>query len=169
MDTIQAILTRRSIRKYTPAIIPKDLIETWVNCGMHAPSAGNEQAWHFIVIDDPDILKQIPTFHNHANMITEASIGILICIDSTLEKHAPMAIQDCGAATQNILLAVHESGYGAVWLGIYPRQQRIDGLRKLLNLPEDIIPFSLLSIGKPDETKKIPDRFKKERIHYNKW
>jgi len=169
MDTIHAIFTRRSIRKYAPATIPKDIIETWINCGMHAPSAGNEQAWHFLVIDDQVILKQIPTFHHHADMIANASLGILICIDSTLEKHSSMAIQDCSAATQNILLAVHESGFGAVWLGVYPRQKRIDGLRTLLNIPESIIPFSLISIGKPNETKMTPDRFKKDRIHHNKW
>jgi nitroreductase len=102
-------------------------------------------------------------------MLSDASIGILICIEKVLEKHPPMAVQDCSAATQNILLAVHEQGYGAVWLGVYPREQRMKGLKNLLNIPDGIIPFSLIGIGKPDEQKEVEDRFKMNRIHINTW
>ena len=102
-------------------------------------------------------------------MLNDASLAILICLDPSLEKHDQMAIQDCSAATQNILLAIHSQGYGAVWLGVYPRQQRVDGLRMLLNIPKEIIPFSLIAIGKPSEIKKPELRYKKDRIHVETW
>jgi nitroreductase len=169
MDTKSTILSRRSIRKFKKDNIPDDIIESWIRCGMHAPSAGNEQPWHFIIIKNSETLNQISRFHNHAQMLSDASIGILICIEKVLEKHPPMAIQDCSAATQNILLAVHEKGYGAVWLGVYPREQRMKGLKNLLNIPGGIIPFSLIAIGIPDEQKETEDRFKMNRIHIETW
>ena len=169
MDAKTTILTRRSIRKFKQEFIPDDIIESWIRCGMHAPSAGNEQPWHFIIIKKPGTLKEIPRFHNHAHMLTDASLALLICFDKTLEKHQGMAVQDCAAATQNILLAIHEQGYGAVWLGVYPREQRMLGLKGLLNIPDYIIPFSLIAIGKTNETKDVADRYNKERVHHETW
>jgi nitroreductase len=145
------------------------MIQTWIKCGMYAPSAGNEQPWHFIIIKNPEKLHEIPRFHNHASMLHQASLAILVCIDPKLEKHSQMAIQDCAAATQNMLLAIHEQNYGAVWLGVYPRETRMKGLRSLFNIPEEIIPFSLIAIGKPDEKKTVENRFKTDRIHYDQW
>jgi len=169
MDAIDAILSRRSIRKYLKKQIPEKLIKNLLEAAMAAPSAGNEQPWHFIVIDDTNILCEIPNFHNHAEMLKEASVGVLVCLDKNLEKHEGMGIQDCSAATENILIAVQAYGLGAVWLGVYPRKDRIDGLRKLLNIPDHIIPFSLISIGYPAETKPKANRYNQSRIHYNKW
>ena len=169
MDAIEAILSRRSIRKYTKKSVSKELIKNLLEAAMSAPSAGNQQPWHFIVIIDTKILIDIPTFHNHADMLKEAALGILVCCDKDLEKHKGMGIQDCSAATENILIAVQAKGLGAVWLGVYPRKERIDGLRKLLNIPEHIIPFSLISIGYPAEEKPRANRYNESRIHYNKW
>jgi len=169
MDAIEAILSRRSIRKYLKKPIPEELINKLLKAGMSAPSAGNEQPWHFIVINDPNILGIIPSFHNHAQMLKDASVGILVCGDINLEKHEGMWVQDCSAATQNILISVQAEGLGAVWLGVYPREDRVKNLKKLLELPDNIIPFSLVSIGHPAEKKQKEDRFNKTRIHYNKW
>jgi len=169
MDAIEAILSRRSIRKYIKKSISKELIKNLLEAAMSAPSAGNEQPWHFIVILDTQILSKIPTFHNHAEMLKEAALGILVCCDKNLEKHKGMWIQDCSAATENILIAVQAKGLGAVWLGVYPRTGRINGLRKLLNIPEHVIPFSLVSIGYPAEQKPRANRYSKPRIHYNRW
>lgn len=169
MDTITAIQTRRSIRKFSQANIPKETIDEWLCCGMLAPSAGNQQPWHFIVIKNTETLKQIPRFHAHAQMLTDASCAILICYDTTLEKHKGMAVQDCSAATQNILLAIHDHGYGAVWLGVYPLEKRMKGLIELLKIPDGIIPFSLIAIGKPDERKDTVDRYQPTRVHQEKW
>ena len=169
MDAIEAILSRRSIRKYSKKPIPAYLIKELLEVGMSAPSAGNEQPWHFIVINDPQILNEIPTFHPHSKMLKDAATAILVCCDTQLEKHKGMGIQDCSAAAENILIAIQAKGWGAVWLGIYPREKRVTGLRKLLNIPEHVIPFSLISIGYPAEQKPRANRYNASRVHYNQW
>lgn len=169
MDAIEAILSRRSIRKYNDKKVTDEVIKKLLKVGMSAPSAGNEQPWHFIIINDPEILSNIPTFHNHAQMLKEAALAILICGDINLEKHEGMWVQDCSAATENILIAIQAEGLGAVWLGVHPREQRINGLRSLLKIPSNVIPFSLISVGYPAEKKPKSNRFNESRIHYNKW
>ncbi len=169
MDAMHAILTRRSIRKYNKKPISDNLIKELLEAAMSAPSAGNEQPWHFILITNPDILGKVPTFHNHSQMLKEASIAILVCNDNRLDKHEGMWIQDCSAATQNILIAAQSKKLGTVWLGVYPREKRINGMRELLDIPEHIIPFSLVPIGYPAEQKPPSNRYNKSRIHYNKW
>jgi nitroreductase len=169
MDAIEAIINRRSIRKYKIKAIDGSLIKELLEVGMSAPSAGNEQPWHFIVIDNRKILNNIPRFHPHSVMLKDAPLAILVCLDSNLEKHKGMGIQDCSAATENILIAINAKGLGAVWLGIYPREERIKGMRRLLDIPDNIIPFSLISIGYPSEKKQRENRYNKSRVHYNQW
>ena len=169
MDAIEAILSRRSIRKYNKKPVSDELIKKFLEVAMSAPSAGNEQPWHFVIIDDPLILGKVPTFHNHAQMLKDASVAILVCSDMNLDHHNGMWIQDCAAATENMLIAINAEGLGAVWLGIYPREERISGLKELLKIPDHIIPFSLISIGYPAEKLPKANRYDESRIHYNKW
>jgi len=136
---------------------------------MAAPSAGNEQPWEFVVIRDRKLLSAIPKFHPYSLMLYEASVAILICGDPSKEKYAGFWVQDCSAATENMLLEAIELGLGAVWLGVYPNQERIAGMRKLLNIPESLVPFSLVSLGYPAEQKEPTDRFDAGRIHYDTW
>jgi len=169
MEIIEGIITRRSIRKYTDKKISDDQINTLLKSGMYAPSANNKQPWHFIVINDRKILSKIADIHPYAKMLIEAQLAILVCGDELLENGSGYWIVDCSAATQNILLAAHGIGLGAVWLGLYPREERKQAIRELFNLPNNIQPLSLISLGYPNESKELPDRFKPERIHYNKW
>ena len=169
MDAMEAILSRRSVRKYNKKSLSDKDIKELLEAAMSAPSAGNQQPWHFILIDDPEILGKIPTFHKHAHMLRDASIAILVCGDLNLEKHKGMWVQDCSAATQNILLAVRAKGLGAVWLGIYPREERLEGMKNLTKLPENVIPFSLISIGDPAEKQGKVNRYDDSRIHHNTW
>jgi nitroreductase len=170
MDTIDALFSRRSIRKYTAEEPPPEVLREVLEAAMSAPSAGNQQPWHFVIINDREILDEIPLFHPHSLMLRQARLAILICGDPMLEKHSGYWVQDCSAATENLLLAVHAKGFGAVWLGIYPREERVSGLRKLLSIPEHVIPFSLVPVGKPAESKPPrPDRYNETRIHRNRW
>jgi len=169
MDAFQAILSRRSIRRYTSQPVPYELIDELMKAAMNAPSAGNEQPWHFVVINDHKIIDEIPKFHLDSSMLTEASVAILVCGDLKEEKHQGFWIQDCSAATQNILIASHAKGLGAVWLGIYPREERINGVRKLLGIPEHVMPLSLIAIGYPAEQKPPANRYNISRIHKNHW
>ena len=166
---MKSILGRRSIRKYTSQPVTDSQIQQMVTAAMAAPSAGNEQPWEFVVIRDRATLKAIPKFHPYSLMLYEASVAILVCGDLSREKYSGYWVQDCAAATENMLLAAVELGLGAVWLGVYPTEDRVTALRKLLRIPETVVPFSLVSIGYPAEKQNPSDRFDLSRIHYDKW
>ena len=167
---MDVILNRRSIREYQDKLIPEAVIQDLLRAAMQAPSAGNEQPWQFVVINDQDKLDLIPTVHPHAHMLLKAPLAILVCADISLDLYdGAYWYQDCAAATENLLLAATVKRLGSVWLGVYPDQNRMQGLKNLFNLPEQIIPFSLVSLGFPTEIKKPAARFDKDRIHYNNW
>ena len=169
MDAIEAILSRRSIRCYTPQPVPEAVIKQLLEAAMSAPSAGNEQPWQFVVITDRRTLDEIPGFHPYAEMVKEASVAILVCGDLRLEKYKDHWVQDCSAATQNLLLAAHANGLGAVWVGIYPTEDRILRMRKLLGLPRHVIPLCLVPLGHPAERAPRAERYDASRVHQNGW
>ncbi|NHJ39328.1 MAG: nitroreductase family protein [Asgard group archaeon] len=166
---MEAIKTRRSIRKFIDKLVSKEDIEDLIRAAMQAPSAGNKQPWQFVVITDRKKLDKIPDFHPYSIMLKESPLAILICAKVETSEYCDYWVQDCSAATQNLLLAAHAKGLGAVWLGIYPIAERIDGIKQLLNLPPDIVPLSLNAIGYPAEKKDPINRFDKARIHYEEW
>lgn len=166
METLEAIFTRRSIRRYTKEPIAKEVIQRLLEAGMSAPSACDFQPWHLIVIDDRKILDEIPSFHKHAGMLSEAPLAILVCGEPDTSRYWQ---QDCAAVSQNILLAAHALGLGAVWLGLYPREQRTQPVQKLLGIPEAVTPLSLIAIGYPAEEKTPQGKFQAGKAHYNKW
>jgi nitroreductase len=169
MNVLEAILSRRSVRKYEKQAISAEELTDLVRYAMYAPSAVNKQPWHFIIIDDRNVLNEIMKFHPHASMLSQAAAAILVCGDEEMAHTPAYWPVDCSAATQNLLLAAHGKGFGAVWLGIYPREERIEAMKKLMQLPAHIHPFSLISIGYTTEAPRIANRFKPERIHTNKW
>lgn len=169
MNATEVILTRRSIRKYTNQKIDKSKIELLLKAAMLAPSARNEQPWHFVIVDHSAMLEKLADNHPYGKMLKEASHAILVCGDTQIESSDGYLVQDCTAAVMNILTAAHAEGLGTVWLGVYPRQERVDDMKKVLDLPNNILPLALISIGYPAETKPQPDRYKPERVHYNKW
>jgi nitroreductase len=166
---METIYKRRSIRKYTSEKVPDEVVLECIKAGMNAPSAGDQQPWHFIIINERRLLDAIPSIHPHSKMLHQASTAILVCADPSLEKHKGYFVQDCSAATENILLEITDRDLGGCWLGVYPRQERVEGLRKLLNIPEEIIPFALIAVGHPAIEKEPNDKFRKERIRYNSW
>ena len=169
MDAIDGILTRRSIRKYTNKSIPDEVIKELLEAGVSAPSAGNQQPWQFIVIDNREVLDEASQVLPNGKLLKDANKAILVCGDLNLETHKGYWPIDCSAATQNILLAAHAKGLGACWLGIYPREERVENLKKLFKTPEHIIPFSVVSLGFPDEESKKVDRYDDSKIHKNTW
>jgi nitroreductase len=170
MDTLECLLTRRSIRKYlSDKPVPDSIIEILIEAGMYAPTARNLRGWHFVVINKPDLLSRLSEVHPYGKMLVHAALGILVCGDLTIEKEEAYNAINCAAATQNILLAAHALGLGAVWLGVYPRADRMAGIKAVLQLPDHVLPISLISIGYPDEHKDFPIRKEKEKIHFNGW
>ncbi len=166
---MKAIYTRRSIRKFKSDPIDPSILLEFVRAGMNAPSAGDQQPWHFILITDRKLLDAVPAFHPHSQMLHEAPAAILVCGDLLLERHKGYWVQDCSAATENILLEIADRGFGGVWLGVYPREERVNGLRKLLDIPEHVIPFALIAVGRPAEHKGPKNIFREERIRTNAW
>jgi nitroreductase len=169
MDVLEAIRTRRSIRKYENRPVPETSLHQLLAAAMSAPSARNSQPWHFVVLDERAMLDQIPGFAPNAKMVSSAPMAILVCGDLSLELSPGYWPVDCAAATENLLLAAHGLGLGAVWCGIYPRQPRMDGFRQLLRLPENIVPHSLVVLGCPAEQPSGEERFRQERVHRNGW
>ena len=169
MDALEAILTRRSIRQFTDQSVSEAVVEDLLRAAMSAPSAGNQQPWQFVVITDRELLDTIPSIHPYSAMLRQAPLAILVCGDEQLETHKGYWVQDCSAATQNLLLAAHARGLGAVWLGIYPRMDRVAGLRKLLGLPEHVVPMALVAIGHPAEHLPPAERYNAARVHRNRW
>jgi nitroreductase len=169
MDVLQAIFTRRSIRRYSDKEIDNKTVDKIIHAGMYAPSAVNKQPWHFIVFEKKETCNAIMEIHKSAIMLAEAKKSILICFDENLQHDDGYGLLDCSAAAQNMLLAAHAIGLGACWIGIYPRKNRMEGLRTIFRLPDNIIPLAVISLGYPAEIKETPDRIKPERIHYESW
>lgn len=169
MDVFEAIYNRRSIRKYEDRDVPQELVRELLGAAMMAPSAGNAQPWQFVVIDDREKLAATKDINPYAAMAKGAPLGILVCGDLSLEKYPGYWVQDCSAAVQNILLAAHAKGLGAVWTGIHPIEERVSGFRNSFKLPENVIPLALIVLGWPAQEAKPKDRYKEERIHMNEW
>ncbi len=150
--------------------VTDDVVETLLKAAMYAPSAVNKQPWHYIVFRDRKIMEKIIQFHEYASMLRQADVAILVCWDEELQHDTGYGPVDCSAATQNILLAAYGLGLGSVWVGLYPRIQQ-NGFNSWIysSLPQNIRPFSIISLGYPAEEKKMPDRFKRDRIHFEKW
>lgn len=169
MEVLDAIFNRRSIRKYTPQHVSNDYIEILLKAGMFAPSAVNKQPWEFIVFRNQESMQRIVDVHPNASMLLHANVAILVCWDEHRQHDKGYGPVDCSAATQNILLAAHGLGLGAVWVGIYPRQQRMEAVQKVFNLPGHIHGFAIISLGFPAEHKAMPDRYDKSKIHLENW
>jgi nitroreductase len=169
MEALDAIFNRRSIRQYTLQEVGDDQIEILLKAAMYAPSAVNKQPWEFIVFRSHETMQQIIDVHPNASMLSQAKAAILVCWDETRAHDAGYGPVDCAAATQNILLAAHSIGIGAVWVGIYPRQQRMQVVHKIFSLPDHVQGFSVIALGYPAEQRTLPNRFDKQKIHLEKW
>jgi len=169
MDVLTAIMTRRSIRSFDERPISEELREKLLRAAMAAPSARNAQPWQFIVIDHRATLMEIAARFPNAQPARTAPLGILVCGDLSLELSKGYWVIDCAAAAQNILLAAHGLGLGALWTGVYPRDNRVEGLRDMFQIPEHVVPHSLILVGYPAESPEPVDRFDVKRIHHNRW
>jgi nitroreductase len=163
------ILRRRSIRNYTAEPVTDAQVDGLLRAAMAAPSAGNQQPWHFVVIRDRRTLTAITELHPYSKMLPGAPVAILICGDPHAGRWPQYWDQDCAAATENVLIAAEQLGLGSVWLGVHPLPERVEGVRRLLGLPEPIVPFALLPVGWPAERKEPSDRYDAARVHYERW
>jgi len=169
MSALECIHTRRSTRKYLDKPVPDDMITQLLQAAMTAPSAHNEQPWRFLVVKDREMLEKVSAANRNAGMAAKAGVGILVCMDPELAKTKEMAPLDCSNATMNILLAAHALGLGGVWTAAYPEEERMTKYRGLFGIPESIVPFSFVCLGWPEQPGKREDRFKIDRVKYERW
>lgn len=169
---INNIMSRTSIRQFTGQPVPKDTLESLVKAGMAAPTAVNAQPWAFVVVTEREVLDSIDAVHPYTHL-KNAGGAIIVCGD--MEKaldgeNKEYWIQDCSAASENILLAAHAYGLGAVWCGVYPNSERIPAVKRVLKLPEHIIPLNVITIGYPENPDHpAKDKWDAAKVHYNCW
>ncbi|HMA83196.1 MAG TPA: nitroreductase family protein [Candidatus Thermoplasmatota archaeon] len=170
MNDLDVFLSRRSIRRYKQESIEPDVMIQLVKAGMAAPSAFNQQPWEFVIVHETKLLEKIAKLHPFASMARYAAGFIIVCglpkKDTLLLDMWP---QDCAAVTENVLLAAHKIGLGAVWIGIYPNEKHMSIFKKVCHIPKEVIPFSGVCFGIPDTEKPPADRFDESRIHWNSW
>ncbi len=153
MDVMEAIYGRRSIREYSTEDVPEEVVRKAIDCGIHAPSAGNLQPWEFVVVRTPEIRKRLYEACFSQSHVLQAPVLIVVCADLMRAAYYGSrgmnlyAIQDTAAATQNILLALYSMGYATCWVGAFNEHL----VREILNLPRDIRPVAIITVGKGRE------------------
>lgn len=173
METLQALASRKSVRKFTEEKVTAEEIKKLLTAGMSGPSCVNKRMWSFVVVQDKEMLVRMAEANGPYSMpLKNAPLGILVCGD--LERALPEAPNywtvDAAIATQNIVLAAHDMGLGAVWLGCWPVEERVAAIHELFSLPESAVPHSLIAIGHPvkaDLTER--DLYEADRVHFEKW
>lgn len=170
---VEMIMTRTSVRSYdSTRTVSAEQVDTLMRAAMAAPTAMNKQPWQFVVIDDRTVLDTIAARFPNISMAAGASVAVAVCGDMSLAIEGdgqPYWIQDCSAATENLLLAAHAMGLGAVWCGIYPIEERVKDMSSLLKLPENVIPLALVPVGYPSGNPQPKDKFNAGRVHENQF
>lgn len=170
MEAMEAIFKRRSVRDYLDREVEKDMILTLVKAATAAPTAANCQPWEFIVIDDAEKLTVIKDKLVFARY--NAPVAIVVCGNMKLSFKGPsqeMWVQDCSAATENILIAATSIGLGSVWIGIHPIQSNIKIVKSILNIPEYVVPLGIVYVGYPAEEKEARTRFDEKRVYWQEY
>lgn len=171
-ETLKTIFERKSVRNFIDGNITFEKLELIVKAGMAAPSAVDKRPWEFIIIKDKVTLKKLADVLPYAKMAEFAQAGIVVCGDINRQhggKNSSYWVQDCSAATENILLAVESLGYGAVWTALFPYIDRVDSVVGILHLPEHIKPLNFIPIGIPSGIDLPKDKFNPKQIHREKW
>jgi nitroreductase len=165
--SLEAIFARRSIRKYSDDPVSAEELTRLLEAAMAAPSSRDRKPWHFVLVRDRATLERLAEAHPHGKMLKEAAAAIAVCGDTDISPD--FWIQDCAAATENILIAVASLGLGAVWLGAHPREERVSAIKTVLGIPARIGVLSLISIGRPGESKEPRTQYDEKRVHHEKW
>jgi nitroreductase len=170
-DAITVIHSRKSVRNFTGQTVSRALLDKIVRAGMAAPSAVNRQPWSFVVVTDRKMLDMLNDELPYAKMLGKAGAAIIVCAipDKAYDGSKEFAIIDSTLAGENILLAAEALGLGAVWTAVYPDDDRMNIVRKVLGIPGNIIPLNVIPIGYPVGTDKPKNKYKPENVHWEKW
>jgi nitroreductase len=170
-DALSVIYNRKSVRSFTGEAVSKEDLDKILKAAMSAPTAVNKQPWSFVVVTDRKTLDKLADTLPSAKMLYKAGAAIIVCAipEKAMEKMTEFAIIDCSLAGENILLAIEALGLGGLWTAAYPSPERMNSIRNILEIPENIIPLNVIPIGHPEGETKPKDKFKPENIHWGKW
>ena len=164
---LESIMDRRSIRIFTDEPVSENDIRTVLECGMMAPSAKDCRPWRFVVVDDKELIEKLRDSQPYSTSLRTAPVCICVCgVETAVPGYYQ---QDCAAATMNILNAAKELGLGTCWMGVAPRPERMEAVRDILGVPEDVNPFCIIAMGHPAQHRPRPERWDEALIHRNKW
>lgn len=166
---MDALFKRRSVRQYTDKDVDEASLKRILAAGMTAPSAGDEQPWHFIVVRDKETLKALGGCGPYAKPAAAAPLAIVVCGELALERYKGYWVQDCSAAVENMLIEATALGLGTVWLGVHPVEDRVRYIRELFGLEKGIMPFAVIPVGYPFQEPKEIDRYREQRVHRDRW
>lgn len=173
-EVLECIMTRASVRKYKPEPVNDSIVTEILKAGMAAPTAANQQAWHFIVITDQALKDTITDSFQWTKMVRDCAFAVVVCGDMARlfegdREEGGFWTLDCSAASENMLLAAHALGLGGVWCGIYPEEDRMSSLSSILNLPPDLRPLNILSFGYPAVSVAPKQKWDPAKVSYNKF
>lgn len=166
MELLKALQKRRSVRRFTEEAVSKEDIDTLMHAAMSGPSACNARPWEFYVVESETTLQNLHKATKYTNM--NAPLAIVVCGNLSRALPAPLTdfwVQDCSAATENILLAATDIGLGAVWCGIYPNDKAVANVKIALGLPEEHIPLNIILVGHPDQFPEPRDQYDEKCVH----
>ncbi len=168
---LQFLFARRSVRRYADRAVGDDLVQDLLEAAMAAPSAVAADPWAFIVVRAPETRQRLAAGLPHGQMLAQAAVGLVVCgdLERAHDRQLSYLLQDCAAAIENLLLAAHALGLGACWLGVHPRSNRIDHVRRLLHIPAHVLPVSIISVGWPAESPPPRTRYRAEAVHHEAW
>jgi len=165
----ELIRNRHSVRRYLEQEVEQEKVENILRAGMQAPSAKRQQAWHFIVVRDPETKAALSEMSPFAHMIKFAPVVIVTLCDLDVADQFGWWVQDMAACTENLLLQAADEGLGACWCGFYPYADRVEPIKELFQLPRSMMPFSVVTLGYPAKEAKFEDRWQPDRVHYEKF
>jgi len=172
MDALRAIFGRKSVRRFSDRPLEREHLITLVRAAMSAPSAMDTRPWAFVVVTDRSKLEALAAGLPYAAMAAQAAAAVVVCgVLSRCRPGSPADywVQDCSAATENLLVAAEALGLGAVWTGVHPRPERVELVRHLLGLPEDVVPLNLIPLGYPGDDAAPKDKFDNNAVHWERW
>jgi nitroreductase len=169
-DTLKSIFNRTSVRHFTSADVDRQTLILLAKCGMAAPSANNKQPWYIIAVTDRHLLQSLADQLPYAKMARGAAAAMVVCGNLEIDpvgNELGYWVQDCSAATQNILIAAVSLGLGAVWTAAFPRMDRVETVRKILHLPDHLIPLNVIPLGHPESTPKPKEKWNEASFRFN--
>ena len=172
MEFKELMAARRSVRRFSDRAVPREVVDRILAEALTAPSSRNSRSTRFLVVDRHDLIARMAGMRDYGSAFMEgAPLAVVVCADLTRNPGASgdWWVMDASAASENLLLAAHAVGLGAVWTGVYPRSERVKAVRTILGLPESVVPLNVIPIGYPAETPEPKQKWNPGNIRRNGW